>query len=46
MEFWVTFWIVGHFEQWKEDVVQELLEVIHQFVRLENITARNDTWIV
>ena len=32
-------WIVGYFKQWQEDVGQELLEVLHQLVGFENITA-------
>jgi hypothetical protein len=32
MEFWVAFWIACHFKQWKKDVGQVLLEIIHQLV--------------
>jgi hypothetical protein len=32
VEFWVAFRIVRHFKQWKKDVGQVLLEVIHQLV--------------
>ena len=30
--------IVGHFKKWQEDIVDNLLEVRHKFVQLENIT--------
>jgi hypothetical protein len=41
VEFWVAFRVVCDFKQWKEDVGQELLEVIHQLVGLENVTAKD-----
>jgi hypothetical protein len=33
--------IVGHFEERQEDIVNNLLEIRHELVQLENITARN-----
>lgn len=31
--------IVGHFEEWQEDVVNNLLEVRHELIQLKDITA-------
>jgi hypothetical protein len=41
VKFWVAFGVVCDFKQRKEDVGQELLEVIHQLVGLKNVTAKD-----
>lgn len=39
VKFWMTVWIVGSLEKWQKYVVQNLLEIGHQFVQFEYIAV-------
>jgi hypothetical protein len=40
VKIWVRFWIVGDFEEGKENVVKKFLEVFHQVVGFVDIAAK------
>lgn len=39
MQFRMFLWLIGGFEQWQKDIVQDFLERCYNFVGFEDITV-------